>query len=101
MLEELNKAVKRADLRNVGRFLLGEGPSDIEANAEPPGEWVLANRLSDVELTLEKLGIGENKTLTREIEAAVEVGAQLGFLAGMRAGTRLVVDMSDAGDTVI
>lgn len=94
--------LEKTNLDILGQFLLNtEFTCDYPSEGSLTEEDQLAQLRDDLEIVLQCADEALRRDAREVIEEAWERGEMAGFLSGMRAGARLILSLTGAGDILI
>lgn len=100
-MTDMRELLERVSLRAVGMFLMGEERLlERLAEREVPAETLMTEKYDDLRISLHKARVLEHEEVVstvREIEAVAE---SAGFYAGLKAGARLMLALTDGREIV-
>lgn len=96
---DIQEMLERTSVKSVGLFLMNDQELWRRVHsAEIPAEGLMAEKYDNLSLSLRQSGEREKvDAAVRDIEEAAE---RIGFYAGLRAGARLMLALTDRGDVV-
>lgn len=96
-MSELSDILDRANLRELGRFLLD--PDYMErTNMGQTEEERMVLLKDNLDVSLSREGMADAAGLKADIKALVEASREIGFLDGMKAGARVLLELTDRSE---
>lgn len=100
-MTDIQELLNRTTLKAVGTFLRSdENPVAQMLREDIPPKALLDGRRDDLWVALRRAEAAENREVAEAVRALEDAAESVGFYAGLKAGARLVLALTDGGALV-
>lgn len=98
-MTNMRELLGRTSLKAIGTFLLScEDLEERLAGEDVPAENLMEGRYDDVKIALHRIRAQESSEVETAVRELAEAAETVGFYAGLRAGARLVMALTDGSE---